>query len=333
MDRMDFTHAVARLRVMEKRLLDKNRIERLLDSDGPQEVLKVLQETTYGDLINNIDSVYDYEKILKEELVNLYNTLYKISPVKEIIDIMSLRYDYHNIKVLLKAKALGKDLSNILIPIGTIPLETLKNCILSDELKSLDKHIQKVITKVENEFEVNSDPQVIDTLLDKYMFEDMFEKARNINVEYITRYVNESIDITNIKTMLRVKKQNKDGRFLEGVLIPGGTIKHNFFIEGINESLEIFTSKISRTPYSKVLHAILEEYMATGSISSLDVLYDNYIMDHAKDAKRVNFGPEPIIAYIIAKETEIKIIRIIMVGKINKVATEVIRERLRELYV
>ncbi len=56
-------------------------------------------------------------------------------------------------------------------------------------------------------------------------------------------------------------------------------------------------------------------------------------MDHAKEAKRVNFGPEPIIAYIIAKETEIKIIRIIMVGKINKVATEVIRERLRELYV
>ena len=333
MDRMDFTHAVARLRVMEKRLLDKNRIERLLDGDGPQEVLKILQETTYGDLINNIASVYDYEKVLKEELVDLYSTLYKISPMKEIIDIMSIKYDYHNIKVLLKAKALSKDLSNILIPIGTIPLETLKSSILSDELRSLDKHTGEIVTKVEGEFEVNSDPQVIDTLLDKYMFEDMFEKARNINIEYITRYVNESIDITNIKTMLRVKKQNKDGRFLEGVLIPGGTIKHNFFIEGINESLEIFTSKISRTPYSKVLHAILEEYMATGSISSLDVLYDNYIMDHAKDAKRVNFGPEPIIAYIIAKETEIKIIRIIMVGKINKVATEVIRERLRELYV
>ena len=36
---------------------------------------------------------------------------------------------------------------------------------------------------------------------------------------------------------------------------------------------------------------------------------------------------------IYAKETEIKLIRIIMVGKLNNVAEEVIRERLRDSYV
>ncbi len=333
MDRMDFTHAVARLRVIEKRLLDKNKVERLLDSDSAEDVLRILQETEYGELINNLDSVYNYEKILKEELVNLYTSLYKISPVKEVVDIMSLRYDYHNIKVLIKAKALQKDLSNILISIGTIPLDTLKDCILTGELKPLGKNLSEVVKKVEAQFEVNKDPQVIDTLLDRYMFESMLEAAKDLNIDYITRYVKESIDITNIKTMLRVKKQKKDGRFLNTVLIPGGTIEDNVYIEGVNDSLEGFIHKISRTPYFKVLNSILDEYVATGSISSLDALYDNYIMNHAKDAKRVNFGPEPIIAYIIAKETEIKIIRIIMVGKINKVNTEVIRERLRDLYV
>ena len=139
MDRMDFTHAVARLRVMEKRLLDKNKVERLLDSNGAEEVLRILQETVYGEGINNIESAYEYEKVLKEELVNLYDSLNKISPVKDVIDIMSMRYDYHNIKVLIKAKALGKDLSNILIPIGTIPLDTLKNSISTGELKPLGK--------------------------------------------------------------------------------------------------------------------------------------------------------------------------------------------------
>jgi len=52
-----------------------------------------------------------------------------------------------------------------------------------------------------------------------------------------------------------------------------------------------------------------------------------------KDAKYVSFGPEPVIAYIFAKENEIKLIRIIMVGKINGIDGEVIRERLRENYV
>lgn len=333
MDRMDFTHAVARLRVMEKRLLDKNKVERLLDASGAEEVLRILQETVYSEGINNIESTYEYEKVLKEELVNLYDSLYKISPVKDVIDIMSMRYDYHNIKVLIKAKALNKDLSNILIPIGTIKVDTLKNCIVTGDLKPLGKDVADAIKNIETKFEETKDPQVIDVLLDKYMFNSMLLKAKEMNIDYITRYVLESIDITNIKTMLRVKKQNKDGRFLESVLIPNGTINTRIYLEGLNDSLEGFIAKISRTAYSKVLSSILEEYAASGNISSLDALYDNYIMSNVRDAKRVNFGPEPIIAYIIAKETEIKIIRIIMVGKINGVSTEIIRERLRDLYV
>jgi len=55
-------------------------------------------------------------------------------------------------------------------------------------------------------------------------------------------------------------------------------------------------------------------------------------MSFIKNAKRINFGPEPIIAYIIAKETEIKIIRIILAGKLNKVDSNIIRERLRDIY-
>ena len=46
-----------------------------------------------------------------------------------------------------------------------------------------------------------------------------------------------------------------------------------------------------------------------------------------KSGKLVTFGPERILSYIYAKETEIKIIRIIMVGKLNNITEEVIRER------
>ena len=65
----------------------------------------------------------------------------------------------------------------------------------------------------------------------------------------------------------------------------------------------------------------------------LEKLIDNYIMNMMRDAKIIPFGVEPVIAYIYAKETEIKIIRIIMVGKLNNIAVEVIRERLRDIYV
>lgn len=45
------------------------------------------------------------------------------------------------------------------------------------------------------------------------------------------------------------------------------------------------------------------------------------------------FGIEPLIAYLIAKEHEVKLIRIIMIGKINQLSMDLISERLREPYV
>jgi V/A-type H+/Na+-transporting ATPase subunit C len=332
MDRMDFTHAVARLRVIEKRLLDKVKIERLLECETPEEVLKVLQETQYGERISNAKDIHSYETMLREELRDLYSTMYKLTPEKSIVDIMSLKYDYHNIKVLEKGKSADKDLSNLLIPIGTIPVDTIKTVILSGEFKALNPLMREAVEAVETNFAVNRDPQSIDIILDKYMYKDMLQRALSTEIDFIIEYVKVSIDITNIKTMLRVKKQNKDSKFLEDILIEGGTIDISTFVYGLNESLENFINSVSRSPYTKALTSILEEYNSTGNFSSLEVIFDNYIINKARSAKMVNFGPEPLVAFILAKENEIKIVRIIMVGKLNKVPTDVIKERLREIY-
>ena len=45
------------------------------------------------------------------------------------------------------------------------------------------------------------------------------------------------------------------------------------------------------------------------------------------------FGASPLAAYFIAKETELKCIRIILSAKLSHVSGEIIRERMRELYV
>ena len=56
-------------------------------------------------------------------------------------------------------------------------------------------------------------------------------------------------------------------------------------------------------------------------------------MDLNKTSKYINIGPEPIFSYIVAKEAEIKTLRIILVAKLNNLSPDVIRERVRELYV
>jgi len=332
MDNMNFTQAVARLRVLETRLLNKVKIERMIDSNSAEDVLKILQETEYAGLMGNVKIAEDYNVLLKEELKRVYSLTYKVSPDRAIVDIMSLKYDYHNIKVLLKGRALDKDFSNMLIPVGTIDIEKLKLYIETMEYRDLNPIMREGILKTEKSYEELKDPQKIDTIIDKYMYIDMLARAKVLNVDFIINYIKRSIDFSNIKTIIRLKKQEKSTTFLKEVMLAGGDIDDDILVKAFNEPIENMANKFALSKYGEVITQGIEEYIQTGKLSALEKLSENFIMKNLKDAKYVSFGPEPIFAYIAAKETEIKIIRIIMVGKLNNVSNDVIRERVREVY-
>ncbi|MCB2300187.1 V-type ATP synthase subunit C [Clostridium tagluense] len=332
MDNMNFTQAVARLRVLETRLLNNVKVERMIDSTSADEVLKTLQETEYASLMVNVKRPEDYNILLKEELNRVYSLMYTVSPDPLIVDIMSLKYDYHNIKVMLKAKALNKDFSHMLIPVGTVDVEKLKLYMEAEDYRELNPKMREAIIQTEKVYNELVDPQKIDIVMDQYMYIDMLARAKETKIDFIIHYVVTTIDFCNIKSIIRLKKQEKDVAFLKEVMLIGGDIPNDILLRAFEEPIENMAAKFSSLKYSEVIKLGLEEYMKTGKLSLLEKLSENYIMKALKTAKYITFGPEPVFAYILAKETEIKIIRIIMVGKLNNVDTTVIRERVREVY-
>jgi len=332
MDNMNFTQAVARLRVLEKRLLSKVKIEGMIDSDSADDVLKILQETEYASLMGNVKRAADYNILLKDELNRVYSLMYEVSPEPSVIDIMSLKYDYHNIKVMLKGRALDKDFSHMLIPVGTVNIEDLKIYMKAAEYKELNPTMREAIIQAEKVYQELNDPQKIDIILDRYMYADMLARAKETKVDFIIDYVKTNIDFSNIKSIVRLKKQQKDVNFFNEVILSGGDISGDVLLRAFSDPIENMATKFTSSKYGEIVRIGLEEYIKNGKLSSLEKLSDNYIMNKLKAAKYVTFGPEPIFAYIAAKETEIKIIRIIMVGKLNNVDTAVIRERVREVY-
>lgn len=333
MNVMQFTQALSRIWVLETRLLDKAKVERMLEASSADEVLKILSDTEYGNIMGNIKRANDYEEILSTELKRIYNLVYELCPVNEIVDLMSIKYRYHNLKVLLKGKFLGKDFSNMLIDLGKDDLNDLKRKIDSDNYNDLKGNVHKAVEEAIEDFEINKDPQKIDIIVDRFMYEELVNIKKSLDYKFTDKIVNAMIDSTNIKTLLRIKKQGKGREFASEVIVNGGSIDKSTLVSIINETPESIISKLSFSVYSDMIKDGIEGYISTNSANLLEKLSDNYIMDLMKGAKLVTFGPERILSYIYAKETEIKIIRIIMVGKLNNIAEEVIRERLRDLYV
>lgn len=333
MENEKYAEAVSRIRAMETKLFDESMLNKLIESPSPEEAIKFLQETEYASEIQSIKKVQDYEIILSKELKKLYDFLYKTVPDKDLVDIMELKYDYHNIKTLLKGKALNKNYDYLLIKVKPDYTEKIISSIQMDNYRDIPRIMGEAIQKAYSEFSITKDPQVIDIIIDSYMYKHMLIKAEKFEESFIINFIKLNIDLTNIKTLLRVKNQNRNREFLNLVLIPGGKVDKDILLNCLNESIENIINKLMFTDYGNILKMGLQEYSKNKKLNKFEKLCDNYTMNYLKKSRYISFGPEPILAYIYGKENEIKSIRIILVGKINKVPSNIIGERLREVYV
>ena len=333
MKRKDYGQSVVMVRVLEKKLLTKNRLDRMIEAETPEEVMKQLSETEYSQNMFDIQQPQEYEKILKRETERVFNLVRELSNDKEIIDILSLKYDYHNLKVLLKGRLANKDFSTLLMDAGTQKIEKLKLKFDIKNYNDLPEEISKAINEVEKDFLENNDSQKIDIIVDKYYYKNLLRIAKKINVSVIMDYAQGLIDFQNIITLFRVKKQNRDIKFLENVIHEGGTISKDKIVEAINDSVEMIINKFKKEKIGNYLQRGLEEFTETGRLSGLEKISQNYLMELNKDSKYIIFGPEPLFTYLVAKEREISAIRMIMVSKINNIEISKIRERLGDTYV
>ena len=329
MDRMDYGQSVVTIRVLEKRLLTKNRIERMIESETCEEVLKLLSETEYSQNMTDIRNSRDYEKILKRETERVFSLVRNMSKNKEVVDILSLKYDYHNLKVLIKSKVFEKDNTNLLMNAGTIDITKFKT---KSETQSLDlpEEILEAIAEIKKE--ENLTPQKIDIIVEKYYFKNLVNLSKKIDVKVITDYVKGLIDFQNIITLFRVQKQKRDAKFLDSVIFDGGTISKDKIVASLNDSSETILNKFKKEKLGPYLVKGVEVFNETKRLSEFEKISDNYLMELNKESKYIVFGPEPLFTYLVAKEREINAIRLIMVSKINNISSEKIRERLRDTY-
>lgn len=329
MDRMDFASIVPKVKVWETKLLNKSFYDKLIECNALEEALKSLQDALNDDMIGEDN----FESALASSYEAACNELYETIKHKEIIDFVRLKNDYNNIKTLVKSKILNKDFSCILSKNGTVDLETLKLYFKNDNYGDMNFFMKECIVKSLEKYENTKDVQSIDIVVDSYMYKHYKEIVNKMESSFMNNYIEMVIDLTNLKTTLRVKKLNKDKSFLKEVLLNGGKLSLDVFLDVINVSVEDIPNKFARTSYDVLVADSISEYIKTNSLSGLEKNIDNYIMKFVRDAKYISFGVEPIFAYLYAREVEIKNLRLILAGKVNKVNSNIIKERLRDNYV
>jgi V/A-type H+-transporting ATPase subunit C len=70
-----------------------------------------------------------------------------------------------------------------------------------------------------------------------------------------------------------------------------------------------------------------------GSLTAVERIADNFWMDMIRETKFIPVGLEVMVSFLLAHEYEVKNLRIVLAGKEAGIASETIRERIRDSYV
>jgi len=336
-DRMpqpSYAYGVARVRVLETKLLSRDRIERMADAPSAGDVLKILAETSYAPLVSELSSPYDYEEMLTREMKRVREFIDEISPDPDMVGLFFLKYDFHNLKVMLKSMYSGSENDALaLSDMGTVPIEVLKAGLEAEENKTLPRFMGDAVGQIKEMFTLRIDPQKIDIVLDRAMYDHIFGVCRRKRNSFVTQYFKKQVDLVNLRSLLRAKRLGEDFEFLKRLLIPYGDLDIAYFANAIDQPYESIISTLEYTPYGKLAAEGIQDFLRSGNLTAFERLMDNYLLEYVRAGKHNPFGIEAIAGYLLGKENEIKLIRIIMVGKLNNMPAERIRERLRDVYV
>jgi len=321
----DYPYMNARVSAKGAKLLDRNDYEQLLKMDS-NEIARKLEEGSYGKEINELGSQLEGSHLVEAALrKNLYRELRKlveISPesLKNVIECYIRRIDVTTYKRIIRWKKSNRseDISSVVSPGYKLDQEEIE----SFSEKTLEEIINQIQIGDSDEFKEEMDPsdpvEQLENKLDTAYFEQLLSNAEKVGNQKFTDFVKSELEYENLRTVLRLKKNNIDEDRIRERLINVGT---SSLVESCIQSQD------------------LEEALSILSDSKWEVKKDSLenVELQLKVARRNNarrimrtesMGLASVMAYILSKVAEVKNLRMIIQAKSTDLDVEDVRDKL-----
>lgn len=317
-----YTYQVARIHAIESSLLKLSDLEQVLGAKNETEAVNILSEKGFSGL-----GIYkDTATLLKEEREKTKKLVKTLVPDEKDFDIFLIKYDFHNLKASIKAFLSGER-DGIYSDGGTLDIELIKDAVKNKNFSSLPENMQKAGEEALSVLAKTGDGQLADIIIDKALLDAVFEAGKNSTCETVREYAELFVALSDIKIAFRGAKMNKNKEFFQRCLAECKTLDIEKLADSASGGEESLAEFMEFTPYSQCVDIIKKSY------TEFEKWCDNKIMSVISKQKTNPFTIAPIVAYYYAKETEINAVRLVLSGVINGLDENLIKERLRNLYV
>lgn len=300
--------------------------ERMISAPTFAEAARIASEHGFEDM--STFSVPKIERALAKRLDDEIADIAKLAPQKELIDIFRIKYDYHNLKVLVKSEDEADH--RLLVNSGRVSPEVMIRAFEEDDFASFPEIMERAAKSARSVLARSQNPQLSDFEIDRAYFEELSLLASSCGNDFIQGYIKLLIDSANLRTAVRAVRMGKDTEFLSQVLVEGGNISAESIAEHAVEDRDRFAALYERTVLEKSAKLGVSA-MDGGAMTEFELAVDNEVFGYLKEAAMLPFGAGVVAKYIANFETSITALRMILTGRSSGLEPEIIRERLRDI--
>ncbi len=334
-----YAYTAARVRAKRAKLFPKETYPKMLNM-SVTEIARLLQESEYKREIDELGTRYAgidlIEMALNANLANSYRTMIKITQAgaRDVLIAYLRHYDVENIKTVLRAKISGAPATAVeeaLVPAGQLPVELFKRMAVGD--------LQEAVAALEGTpyhaavAEIGAKPlHTVEDKLDRNYYVDLIKASQGTDIPVVlfNRLVRMEIDVQNLDSLLRLKRDEADPAAVLDHMIPGGyEIPRGDLARLASLSWSELLAALEKYSYYDALRERIVRIKEGESLRDVETaLYKRLAEQAFSFSAAYPLSVLPIMGFIFSKRIEVDNIRTIVRGKTSGLTDEVIQRTL-----
>ncbi|MGQ9719982.1 MAG: V-type ATPase subunit [Candidatus Jordarchaeum sp.] len=338
----------AKVRALKSRMLTIGDYEKLVQAADIDEAVRLLNATSYGEVLARADlrfplDTIEVDRVLSEELNKTLDLVVSSSPynVRSYLKPYQKKLYYDNLILVINAvhfKTPAQTVLQYLIPLSPKEMDEYKNLLNMQTVYQVidlvkEPQTKQILQDTIPEYESIKSPIVFEAALERSVYKTLWNKIVTLNAtdrRYAQKLIGTKIDLMNILIIMRAKTQRLQPQTIENLILPTFYRAENSIIDSIAaRDIEEVLNILLVSEYKYLAHMAKEAYGENKSTSAIEHAFEEYSTQLAYTLMVGDpFHIGVPIAFLDLKKNEIRNIKIILFGKVEKVEPRVIRDLL-----
>ena len=323
-----YTFETAQVRTLEMQMLSPAALLDMANAENFAQAADLLSATEYAlppAPASSKQGFAEMENTLRLRRTAVRELFAELMIDKPIVELFKTRDDFANLRLAVRRTLTEKPLGTDYSSDGNFPPEQFEQVFGEEDYALFPDYMAEAVEQAVLAYYQNKDIRRIDYAIDRLQAEYNLKIARRLKSIFLLGLFRIQLDLTNIRTMLRLKFTESEQR---NVLLKGGFIELERFRHGLDIGYETLGPLFFVTPYHRVVETGANYLTSDKSFLRAEQQCAEFLTGFLKSTIQITAGPQPIIAYLLMKENEIRNVRLILTAKKSYLDTKLILDRI-----